>query len=234
MSTFPDLVDLNDYVGRVRYLIDENSEKNFSTNQIVTSLNIKARSIQNEMLSLAPEAGYFQKPADLNPLGSPPGTVAGVQEYTLPIDFKRFKRVARGDNDVPLDPIDLNERYIDPYSPYNPFLGLTPVFNIGPQFYYTNGKNFGLVPIPQNNFPIRMNYVYTIPLLQFGNDVTEIPLDYRDLMCIDTALDCITKDEGSIGNLGTLRATAHSSMLMSITDRQIQRPQRVTHTNTSW
>lgn len=234
MSTFPDLIDVNDYVGRVRFLIDENSEKNFSTVQIVTSLNIKARNIQNEMLALAPEAGYFEQASDLNPAGVPPGTVAGVQEYALPLNFKRFKRVARGDNDVPLDPINLNERFIDPYSPYNPFIGLNPVFNIGPQFYYVTGTSIGFVPFTVGGIPIRMVYVYTIPLLQFGNDVTEIPIEYRDLLCIDAAIDCITKDEGSIGNLQFMRTTSHSEMVMSITDRQIQMNAGVTRTGRSW
>lgn len=234
MSTFPDLIDLNDYVSRVRFLIDENSEKNFSTTAIVTSLNIKARALENEMLSLAPEAGFFEKTVQLNPLGTPPGTVANVQEYTLPSDFKRFKRVARGDTDIPLDPINLNERYVDVYSPYNPFLGLNPAFNIGPQFYYVTWQNVGFVPYTQGGIPILMVYIYTIALIQFGNDVTEIPIDYRDLMCIDAAIDCITKDEGSIGNLESMRSTAHSTMITSISDRQIQMPQGVTRTGRSW
>lgn len=234
MSAFPDLIDLNDYVGRVRFLIDENSEKNFSTTQITTSINIKARDVQNDMLSMAPEAGYFEVSSALNPTATPPGTVANVQEYTLPSDFKRFKRVARGDNDVPLDPINLNERFVDPYSPYNPFLGLSAAFNIGPQFYYVTGTAIGFVPLPKGSYPILMVYVYTIPLLQFGNDVSQIPLDYRDLMCINAAIDCITKDEGSIGNLGKLQSDAQSSMTRSITDRQIQMPQGVTRTGRSW
>lgn len=234
MSTIPDLIDLNDYVGRSRFLIDENSEKNFSTTQIVTGLNIAARGVQDEMISLAPEAGFFERSSDLNPSGTPPGTVKGVQEYSLPSDFKRFRRVARGDNDIPLDPIGINQRYVDPYSPYNPFLGLTPAFNIGPQFYYVSGIVIGFVPVPPGSFPIRMVYIYVIPALQFGNDVSEIPLEHRDLMCIDAAIYCITKDEGSIGNLSQLRKDAHNRMMMSITDRQIQMNRGVVRTGRSW
>lgn len=234
MSLFYDLVDLNDYVARTRFLIDENSEKNFSTAQISTSINIKARSLQNEMLALAPNAGYFERTSDLNPNGTPPGTVANTQEYTLPADFKRFRRVARGDTDSPLDPINVNERYLGVGNSLTPYSGLAAIFNAGPQLYYISGNIIGFVPKPSGAFPIRMIYIYTIPLLSFGNDVSEIPLEYRDLFCIDAAIDCVTKDEGSIGNLGSIRTTAHTAMLTSMNDRQVQSPQQVTRTGRSW
>jgi hypothetical protein len=234
MSTFPDLIDLNDYVGRTRFLIDENSEKNFSTAQITLSINKAARDTQDEMLSAAPEAGWFEKPAELNATGTPPGTVATVQEYTLPSDFKRFKRVAHADTDIPLDPINYNERFIDTYSPNNAFIGMNPALNVGPQFYYITGNVMGLVPIPQGAYRIAMQYVYIPPLLQFGNDVSVIPIEYRDLMCVSAAIDCIVKDEGVPANLETMYGRELDRLRRTIGDRQIQLPQQVTRTGRSW
>jgi hypothetical protein len=225
-----DLLTANNCVDRVRYFIDEVSEKNFSTDSIMTSLNIGQRKIQQEMMKL--DVGYFEVSSALNPSGNPPGTVAGVQEYSLPGDFLSFKRVSDGITDAPIDPKDLNERYISPF--FGSFAGLVQVTNLAPLGYYITANAIGFIPIPQGNYPINMVYVQRIPTMTLGTDVPSIPLERRDWMCIEAAIDALGKDESNIGWLVNKAAGAKADLMSELTERQHQMPRGVTRTGLSW
>lgn len=224
------LLTANDCLKRVQFYIDETSPKNFSPDDLLTALNSGMLDVQQEMINL--NVGFFEIPSDLNPLGNPPGTVPGVQEYALPTDFLSFKRVSDGVTDFPIDPKDLNQRYINPF--LGAFAGLVNYINIRPVGYYVTGNAIGFIPMPQGNFPVHMVYVQRIPMLVLGTDVPGIPIEWRDLVCVSAAMDAMIKDDGDLAALERKYNRKLNLLTRSITVRQSQLPQEVTHTGQSW
>lgn len=220
----------NNCLDRVRYYIDETSEKNFSSDSIMTSLNTAMLEVQQEIVSL--DVGFFEVSSALNPTGTPPGTVAGVQEYLLPSDFLSFKRVEDGVTGAPIDPKDLNERYVAPF--VGSFAGLMLATNVAPLGYYVTGNAIGFIPIPQGNYQVRMVYVQRIAFLTLGTDVPGIPIEWRDMACIRAAIDALGKDEGNTGWLNDLWSKELGRLQRTLTERQHQMPRSVTKTGLSW
>lgn len=178
---------VQDMQNRVAFMIDDNSGKNYAPADLLMSLNIGQDNVAKELVAL--NVGWFEKPADLNPNGTPPGTTPGVELYKLPGDFVKFSRVERSDTGYPLHLIDMNNKIIA--GQIN-----NPIANLVTYQYFVTGNYMGINPIPQAAVPIRMWYVYDLPSLVLTTDVSEIPERWHDMVCVGAALDFITKDEG--------------------------------------
>lgn len=223
------LENANSMIARTRYFIDETSEKNFPTNSLLMSINQAQLIVVLEMTKL--DAGFFEVSAELNPNGSPAGTVSGIQEYTLPSDFLSFKRVEDASSGAPIDPMDLNERYTAPQAITG---GAIPIASMQPVGFYVTGNSIGFVPVPQGNYRVRMVYVQRPAFLVNGTDVPVIPYEWRDMCCMRAALEALGKDETDNGWLGSLYTQAKTLLEQTITERQHQMPKSVTRTGQSW
>lgn len=217
------LVDANAMLDRTRYLIDEESQRSFSNEDLLQSINIGALAVQAEIVKL--DVGYFEKPADLNPSATPPGTSAGVELYSLPSDFLKFKLVTRTDTGLVLGPTMVQHKTRQRPS-------LTPIS--GPLNYYVSGNNIGFDPVPQASIPIEMLYIYRIPTLVNGTDVSELPEDWRDMACIKAAIDAKEKDEADSSALERMWNRDLERLRSTVSNRQVQEPMRVIRSNRSW
>lgn len=194
-------MNLNKMVKRVRDYIDEASEKNFTNEFIIDSLNAGQDAVQSVIVAM--EIGFFEKPAEINPAGNPPGTTPGVSRYLLPSDFLSFRRVEYPENEVPLNPMDVNEK--DDYAPSQAarLMGTVPTAN-GAHGYYRSGRDMVIWPTPATAFRVGMLFVYRVTrltTLTAGTFECEIPEEYHDMVCVAAAIDARIKDEASTTDL---------------------------------
>lgn len=211
---------LADMIARVRFIIDENSQKNFLDADITTAINQSQLKVQKEFVKLG--QGYFVTAADLNPNNTPSGTIAGVELYALPSDFLQFVRVERTDTGYPLKPIDINQKIIQGTT--NPSM----IPNMTNYSFFPIGKYFGINPIPSSVIPIRLWYVYRLAKLALTSDTSEIPEEYHDMICWGAAIDCIIKDEGDASQLQNQWDRYLNELHTTEGNRQIQEPRGVT------
>lgn len=216
---------LNEMIDRVRFFIDEDSESNFPTAQIIQSLNVGQDEVQSEINKL--DAGYFQKPAEINPSpqSGEPGTTPGVDRYVLPEDFISFKRVENLLTREPFLPIDINELTTTPNG-----LASLSVPNVSSFGYYASGNDLVLDPVPQSAVRVRMTYIYRVPRITTttpGTYVSEIPVEFHDMICVSAAIDCKIKDEAITTGLERKWARHRDRLQATLGSRQLQEPKMV-------
>jgi hypothetical protein len=207
---------------RVRFFIDEATQKNFTDGDINYAINRGQENVVKEIQHLYED--FFEKPVALNPNATPPGTVPGVELYTLPTDFLKFKRIERTDTGETIPPIDLNEK-----STFgNAIPALVNMAGAGSGLsYYVSGNNVGFTPVSTDYIPITMTYVYRPADLVNDGDVSEIPAEWHDMMAVSAARDCVIKDEGDTTPYDTLWNNYLGSLMRTLRQRQIQDPKRV-------
>jgi len=179
-------------MNRVAFLIDDNSGKNYAATDLLQSLNVGQANVAKEFVNLG--VGWFEQAADLNPSNPSPGTVPGVELYSLPTDFDHFIRVERSDTGSPLHLIPMNEKVLS--GTVN-----TPIANIGSYNYFVTGNYLGINPVPQTSIPLRMWYVYLLPALALVTDVSQIKANWHDMVCVSAAMDFVIKDEADASQL---------------------------------
>lgn len=210
-------------VQRVRDYIDEQSETNFSTQFLIDSLNAGQDVVHSIIVSL--EAGYFEKPAEINPNGNPKGTTPGVDRYLLPEDFHSFRRVEYKATNEPLLPIDLNDKQTSGMGLVDRLMGSSTGHG-----YYASGKDMVIDPVPTTAFEVRMTYVYLLPEITTANlssYVSEIPRSFHDMVCIAGAIDAKIKDEADTAALERKFAREKVRLETTLGSRQSQLPKMV-------
>jgi hypothetical protein len=216
-------VTLNQMIARVRSYIDEKSEKNFTNDFIIESLNVGQDEVQSEIVKL--NVGFFEKPAELNPAAESPGTIAGVAAYLLPSDFLSFRRVEYKTSGLPLSPIDLNEKT----QQGNDLTSRLMHTDTGLS-YFRSGNTVVFDPTPQSVIELVMWYVYRITRLTTttaGSFVCEIPEEYHDMVCVAAAIDARIKDEGKTTDLEKKWYRHLNRLQTTLGDWQTQEPKMV-------
>ena len=97
-------------------------------------------------------------------------TVGGTQEYTLPTNFIRFDLLkVNKRNLTETDKADILKRWDD--------------FPSGqPTEFYLTGDSYGLNPIPNSSYLVKIQYIKKFDLLVNDDDISELPPDFDDLI----------------------------------------------------
>lgn len=213
--------NLTALVARVRFLIDEPSAQNFTDADIVSALNVAQQDVAKEITHIYED--YFEKQAALNPTGG--GTISGVEFYTLPSDFLKFKRIERTDTGEPIMPIDQNEKMWNAQSLVN------IVQQNAPLSYFVSGNSVAFNPIPATVIPITLTYVYRLNDMSFVTagvtDISDVPAEHHDMMAQRAAIDCFVKDQEDTSALQERWNFLLDQMHRTLRGRQIQAPKRV-------
>lgn len=212
------MASVTDLISRVRFFIDEPTQQNFTDKDILYAINVAQQDVAKEIVHEYED--YFEKQADLNPSGG--GTVPGVELYTLPNDFLKFKRIERTDTGEEILPVDLNEKVTNSTSLVNLVQPGSPLE------YYITGNNLGLTPTPQSTTPLRLTYVYRLADLDtVTNTTSDIPAEHHDMMAVRAAIDMFIKDESDTTALENRWLTLLNELQRTLRQRQVQRPKRV-------
>lgn len=205
-------------IARTRFFIDEPVQQNWLDTDILIALNRAQEDVAKEIVQVKED--YFVKVSDLNPSGTPPGTIAGQELYNLPPDFFEFKRIERSDTGEALAPVDLNEKDSSNSS-------LSPASLNNKMGYYVIGSSIGFSPVPQGSIPIRLWYVPILLDMVNDADVSLIPSNYHDMMAIRAAIDAFMKDEADTSALERRWDRQVAQLQRTIRNRQIQEPKHV-------
>lgn len=208
---------LTDLTARVRFFIDEPTEQNFKTSDIVIALNIAQQDVAKEIVHEYED--YFEVQAQLNPTGG--GTIPGQSNYTLPLDFLKFKRVERTDTGETIHPRDQNEESRVTYT------NMQLVASTTAPGYYVMGNTFVVTPIPQSVIPITMTYVQRLVDMVNPTDVSAIPSEHHDMMAVRAAIDMFIKDESDTSALERRWNQLFDQLQRTLRERQLQEPKRV-------
>lgn len=213
---------LNQMLAKTRQYIDERSEKSFLNTDIIDSINIAQRSIQQIIVSF--DKGYFERDAELNPI-TPTNPIAGtipqIAKYALPTDFIGFKLIWRKDTGKKLTPVSGTADKLITGTLY-------PPTTAEPWEYDISGNNVIFYPTPQDYYPLLMTYIYIIPDLALGTDTSELPTWLHDWCCVEAAIDCLIQDEADITPLETKVNKYKGLLLTTLDSRQVQEPGKVT------
>jgi len=152
-------------------------------------------------------------------------TVQGQREYDLPSDFKRTRRVVlvvsgsdfANENVLLLYKITPNSQ--DAYDRYGT-----------PSVYYFKGNQLILVACPQQAWPLRMEYIYRIPEMTLDADVSEIPIEYHEYVCLLAARDGFLKDGRDMGPVKQKIDDYQTALKRDAEQRNIDAPRPVTTT----
>lgn len=214
------MATLQDLIARVRFYVDEPTPQNYTDTQITTALNFAQQVVASEIVHEYED--YFEVQANLNPTGG--GTTAGVEFYTLPSDFLKFKRIERTDTGQPVRPIDQNEKLYGPFGIGVPNQGV-------PMYYYVTGNSVGFNPVPQSAIPILMTYIYRLPNMVNLTDISAIPSEHHDLMAIRASIDMFVNGEEDASQLWQLWTDGLNRLTRTLRQRQVQEPKTVRRTH---
>jgi hypothetical protein len=212
------MATLQDLISRVRFYIDEPTAQNYTDAQITLAINFAQQVVAEEIVHEYED--YFEVQAQLNPTGTPPGTIAGTEFYNLPTDFLKFKRIERTDTFEPIRPIDQNEKLYGPYGIGGPTQGT-------PMYYYVTGNSVAFNPIPESAIPILMTYIQRLSDMVTTADVSAIPAEHHDLMAIRASIDMFINGEQDTSQLMSIWEEGLNRLTRTMRQRQVQEPKMV-------
>lgn len=211
---------ISEMLNLTRDYIDEPVAQNWTDATLVRFINLRQQQLASEITHTYQD--FFQKVVQLN---NGVGTIAGVELYTLPNDFIKFKRIERGDTQETIEPLDLNEKVIN-YSPFAPSAFGTIAG------YYELDNNVGFTPTPQSAIPVNMTYTYRLPDMDLVTQTTSaIPAEFHHLMSIGASIDAFIKDESDTSELRAEWNAGIARLNRTLRERQAQGPRHVRRVN---
>lgn len=156
-------------------------------------------------------------------------TVMNQREYQLPEDFRKLNRlicVTSGTTPttevyVPMGYMTRNQQDLYNYSSSS---GV-------PKAFFFTGKQLWVFPLPENsNYILRMDYTYIVPTMVNDSDISEIPLEYHELIPICGVVDGLIKDGRDPGTLLVKRNELIDALRKDVEQRHINSPRTIIST----
>jgi hypothetical protein len=204
---------LNSMVEKVLTLFSSQSEKLLNRDEIIEDINEGYRILVNKIIDLGID--YYAKKGDQIPL------VANQEEYTLPTDFVRPKRIYisyDGSNEYPAEPMD----FILEQSK-------TAYLEAEPKYFF-RGEKIVIRPVPTSSTGYIQPYYYYMPnLLTNDDDEPELPKGYHNLLVNYALARAFEKDKKIdwVNYYMGLFTNQTELMLLEIKKRTPERGQRI-------
>jgi len=194
----------------------------FTDSEMLTWLNWAQREYQNKLVQAHEQ--WFVTATSIN-------IIAGSEEYDMPCASLKIVRVEDiRDTSAPVEiyPITFNEK--DKYSYFEQLSGA----NIGSivNQYAMRGNKFVFRPRPTTsmNSAVRVYYVRRVDDLVTASDISDIPLEYHELLVWSVVENGMIKQEATAEAMATVLARRNrlvADLAITAEDRQVQRSRQV-------
>lgn len=162
------------------YWLDDLQFGYFTTTQVKTWLNNSHKEVQKRLIKAG--QNYYDKKVKTS-------LVIGQRDYVLPADFKKVNRLevvtggtSPNETYYPLVPITLNQQ------------DLIANMSGQPQAYWFKRNRITIVPAPQADQVLRMDYTYLVSDMNLDSDVPDCPEAYHELIALLATQDGFIKD----------------------------------------
>lgn len=201
----------------VLYYLDDLQAGYFTATQVNRWLNNAQESVQKKIIQAFED--LFIKCVQTT-------CVIGQREYNLPDDFRKLNRLqlilsgttASTESVANLSYITRGEE-----GSWDTNLG-TPC-----AFYFLN-KQIILSPAPDTAKTLRMDYTYRLANLSADGDISEIPVEYHELIAISAVVDGLIKDGRDPGTLLAKKAMLEDELRKDAEQRNISSPRTIVYT----
>lgn len=198
----------------VSYYLDDLQLAYFTSIQVNRWINNAQESVQKKVIQAFED--MFVKCIQTS-------TVIGQREYNLPDDFRKLNRIQlilSGTTPQTENPFDLVKITRGEENTYFSNFG-TPS-----AFYFLN-KQIILTPAPDSLKTLRMDYTYRLEPLVADGDISEIPVEYHELIAISAVVDGLIKDGRDPGTLLTKKLELEKELREDAEQRNISSPRTV-------
>jgi hypothetical protein len=189
--------------------LDDPKHTRFKRPPLLRALNSAQRSLKRKIEGVDPD--FFQAIAEFAVVSD-----SDSYEFTLPTDFVRAVQVERldsGNTPIPMTKVPFQQRFDGTDTRFLP-----AGFNTGGG-YYIRGQVIG-VPNPTEAYTMRLVYNKSLTALVDDITISEIPLDYHDLLCLEAAKYSFGGTQHSMSSdLDELRKEGMQDMLLFVEDR---------------
>lgn len=201
----------------VSYYLDDLQLAYFTAVQVNRWINNAQESVQKQVIQAFED--MFVKCVQTT-------TVIGQREYNLPDDFRKLNRVqlvlsgATPQTESLMDLVKITRG-----EEANSFSN----FGTPSAFYFLN-KQVILTPAPDTTKTLRMDYTYRLQPLSADSDVSEIPIEYHELIAITATVDGLIKDGRDPGTLLAKKIQLEKELREDAEQRNISSPRTVVTT----
>lgn len=202
---------LSDLITTVRDYIDEPTADNWTNIEITRRINEAHRFYYNKIIQYSED--YFYTTTDYS---LTTGTTTDVQDYPLPSDCMRVRRIET--TDTPPIPYTIVEMYMKDY--YAGVAGRPYALASGQRICFIRGNHVSF----RNQYTetARMHYIYRPPdLSTLASDEAFNGLlpEHHDIVAVRAAWMCKVKDEALTSQLQRIEAEMAENLTNTITPR---------------
>jgi hypothetical protein len=102
-----------------------------------------------------------------------------------------------------------------------------PQANAYPCAYYLKKNRLVIVPPPDNTYTLRLDYTYLLPELEQDVDVSPIPIQYHEYVCLLAAITGFLKDDRNPSSLLAKKQWYEEAFKRDAEDRKVDSPRQV-------